>query len=570
MSKKASATLGLLLATSFGIPWASWAADITLDKTTSYDGLTIPDGAQIIVPPGKVAVMSVDGVETAITPGTYAGKVVLTVTEPILVKYRKLAPHPFRAAIMVTDGRIDQAHSAPAAVAEGTVTDQAAKGVHITSRDEKFNGILVGGSSHYEIDDPVIEMTGNGGNDFAGFGAALMSTGDSDVTVHNARIRTTGVVRTAVFVGGHSTMRLDHADIEARNGIQPPGYKFTLAMGQMFEVPWMLGLTGNVRATNLVDHGTVYYTDSHIRAQGWGALSTDDAAHVRMYVKNCLIETIDSGYGAYSIGDSVDSFSHSTFNVADMALIMAVNGSGIFTDGTVVNSRRFGVLMHSGVGGGQLIIERGSVFNTRSTAIQVKGRGSTILIDESKIHAGNGVILQAMENDDPYATASGGPPPGIDLSDLPPADPNAPIYSPDVVATIRNADLTGDFLNTRTSQGGLSVTLEKARVTGAISTGTQAPLTGEAPTAQTYWLIGAVTNSLGASHDKNGTSVSVDGASRWIVTQSSYLTALDLAQGGKIEAAPGYRLSLSVDGKRVPLAAGHYKGDVRVTVAPLS
>ena len=60
-----------------------------------------------------------------------------------------------------------------------------------------------------------------------------------------------------------------------------------------------------------------------------------------------------------------------------------------------------------------------------------------------------------------------------------------------------------------------------------------------------------LTNTLGASHDKNGASVSVDGSSRWIVTQSSYLTALDLAQGGKIEAAPGYRLSLSVDGKRV-------------------
>lgn len=570
MNKKASLKLGLLLMASFGIPRLALAADIKLDKTTSYDGLIIPEGAAVLAPPGKMAVMTVDGIETAIRPGAYSGKVVLTVTEPTPVKYRKLEPHPFHAALTVTDGHVDPTRSVPAAITEGSVTDQAAKGVHIASHDDKFNGILVGGASHYEIDDPVIEMTGNGGNDFAGFGAALMSTGESDVTVHNAKIHTTGVVRTAVFVGGHSTMRLDHADIEVRNGIQPPDYKFTLAMGQMFEVPWMLGLSGNVRATNLVDHGTVYYTNSHIRSQGWGALSTDDAAHVRMIVKDCLIETVDSGYGAYSIGDSVDTFSHSTFNVADMALIMAVNGSGVFTDGTVVNSRRFGVVMHSGIGGGQLTIERGSVFNTLSTAIEVKGRGSAIVIDDARIQAGNGVILQAMLNDDPYATGTGGPPPGIDTSDMPAPDPNAPAYSPDVVATLRNADLRGDFINSRASEGGMSVTLEKAKVTGAISTGVQAPLTGDAPTQQTYWLIGAVTNSLGASKDKNGTAVSIDGQSRWVVTQSSYLTALDVAPGGKITAAPGYKLALSVDGKRIALAPGHYKGDIRLAVAPLN
>jgi len=99
MRKKASATLGLLLATSFGIPWAAWAADIKLDKTTSYDGLTIPDGAQIVVPPGKVVLtaldlaqggkieaargyrlsLSIDGRRVPLAAGHYKGDVRLTV-----------------------------------------------------------------------------------------------------------------------------------------------------------------------------------------------------------------------------------------------------------------------------------------------------------------------------------------------------------------------------------------------------------------------------------------------------------------------------------------------------------
>ena len=45
-----------------------------------------------------------------------------------------------------------------------------------------------------------------------------------------------------------------------------------------------------VRATNLVGNGTLYLEDSHVRAQGWGALSTDDASRVRMFVKDSLIE----------------------------------------------------------------------------------------------------------------------------------------------------------------------------------------------------------------------------------------------------------------------------------------
>jgi hypothetical protein len=277
--------------------------------------LTIAPGGMLSAPANKSLSLTVNGIGTEIQAGSYAGNVVLSVTEDIPVKYHDLDPHHYRAALYVNDGSVDASRSVTAAIARGTIGNSNADGIVITSNEPRFNGIVVTGNSKYVVESPVIHMTGNGGNDFAGFGAAIMSSGTADVTVNNARIVNRGAVRTAVFVGGHSVMHVNNSSIETYNGTLPTDYKFTIDVGRMMEVPWMLGLSGNLRATNLVDHGTVYYNNSHIRTQGWGALSTDDAAVVRMYVRNCLIETVESGYGAYSIGDSVDHFSQSLLNV---------------------------------------------------------------------------------------------------------------------------------------------------------------------------------------------------------------------------------------------------------------
>jgi hypothetical protein len=540
--------------------------------TTALDALTIPDGGQLEAPPGKSVTLTVDGVNLAPLPGSYAGKVVLTVTDEVQVKYKALPPHSFRSAIYVEDGRYDPARSVSAAATGARIGDGIIAGASITSREERFNGIIVTGKSKLVIDHPVIDLTGNGGNDFAGYGAGIMSSGDAEVTVNSPRIRTRGAVRTALFVGGHSTMRVNDADIETWNGTLPADYKFTIEVGRMMEVPWMLGLSGNVRSTNLVDHGTVYFTNSRIRSQGWGALSTDDAARVRMFVKDSLIETVDSGYGAYSIGDSHDHFSHSTLNVADIGLIIAGPASGTFTDGTVVNSRRYGVMLHGGLGGGKLTIDKGSIVNSRLTAIEAKGRGTTILIDNARLHPGNGVLVQAMVNDDPFMKAMAAGQPIVGMQAPPPAAPEVEQRekelpaSPHVQATLRDTTLSGDLLNTRTAEGNMTVALERARLTGAISTGTQAPVSGQEPTVNTYWQIGEVTNTLAPTREKYGMEVQVGAGSRWTVTRNSYLTVLTVARGGMVGALPGTRLTFKVDGKVRPLKAGSYNGAIELLV----
>jgi hypothetical protein len=526
-----------------------------VDRTTAFSSLTIPAGAGLAAPAGHNLTMTVDGVGTAIEPGTYRGNIVLTVTDDIAVKFDKMAPFHYRTAVYVDDGRHVAEKSVAAAVVGGKVSDAAATNVSITSNEESFNGILITGNSRYTVENPTIVLNGNG-NDFAGLGAALMSSGNADVTVSNAKITTKGAVRTAIFVGGQSTMRVNDSSIEVFNGTLPADYKFNIDAGKMMEVPWMLGLSGNVRATMLVDHGTVYYNRSHIKAQAWGALSTDGPGVFRMYVTDSLIETVDSGYGAYSLGNSLDRFSHCTFNVADVGLIIAADGSGTFTDGTVVNSRRFGVMMHSGVGGGTLLIDKGSVFNTQSTAIQVKGRGTHIIIDHATINAANGIILQAMINDDPMAPA--GPLPGP-ANPAGAADGTAPGA---VTAVFRHVVLKGDIINSRTSQGDMSLTFESARIAGSITTAIAAPSTGKAPTAKTYTLIGDVKNTFGPTTDKYGLQLSLDRRSSWTVDQTSYLTRLTLAPGATIGAHPGFAVTLLVNGEETPIKAGTYIGKI--------
>jgi hypothetical protein len=569
-------------ADSEGVPTLASGSKWVVAKTTSLSSLTIPDGASITAADGHSLTMTVDGIGTAIAPGSYKGNVVLTVTDDIPVKYKDLDPHHFRVALYVDDGKVVPEKSVKAAIVGGKVSDASATGVSITSNEERFNGILVTGNSKYSIVSPTIKFTGNGGNDFAGFGAAIMSSGTADVTLSNARITNKGAVRTAVFVGGNSTMHVRNTTIDVANGILPADYKFTIEVGKMMAVPWMLGLTGNIRATNLVDNGTAYYSDSHIRTQGWGALSTDDTKRVRMYVSNTTVEAVDSGYGAYTIGDSVDRFSHSTLNVHDYGMIMAANGSGTFTNGTVVNSGRFGVMMHSGIGvNGTLLIEKGSIFNTKSTAIQVKGRGANIVVDYAQLNAGNGILLQAMINDDPMAPGGPGGPgaPGGPAGPPPPTGTVVGVQAPasaastaggsSVHATFRNVTLKGDIINSRAAQGGMVIRLEKATLTGGVSTATAEPTTGKTATADTYYLIGDIKNTLAPSKEKDGLRLTVGDGSTWMVDKTSYLNSLTIAPGATVAAKTGFTATLKVNGITKPIAAGTYSGKIALEVAPI-
>jgi len=610
--------------------FASAAADKNLDagatwvvnETTNLNSLSIAKGAAVKTPEGYSLTMTVDGVETPIKPGAYRGKIVLTITREITVNYNG-TPYKLRAAIDVEDGKYAADTSVAAAVAAGKVTDSSAKDVKITSVGENFNGIIIRGDSKssYSIVNPAINLVGHGGNDFAGVGAAIMTDGNSDVTVSNASIITDGSIRTAAVVRGKSTIHVNDSNIEVHNGALPEDYSFswTNPSGALMQVPWMLGLTGTCRATNLIENGTAYYNNTHIKAQGWGALSVDDTKKVRLNATKCLIETIDSGYGAYSIGDCVDTFSACKINVADMALIMAnETASGVFTEGTVVNSGRFGVMVHAG-NYGLLTIDKGSIFNTKKAVIQVKSSFPSIVVDNAKLNSQSGVILQAIVNDDPNMAGAGmGGGPGGDqagasgagggmpggaggkgaapsggaggggMPGATPAGGGAPDAAgggmpggagakadtkTDINATFKNMTLNGDIINSMTTLGEVVVTLERSAITGAITTAAAEHAVGKngeklvmKNETDLYYLIGEVKNTYCTTPDKYGVKVSLDGNSTWVVDKTSYLTGLTIAKGANVSAPKGYSVTMTVNGVNKAIDAGDYKGKIVLTV----
>jgi hypothetical protein len=513
------------------------------------------------------------------------------------------------------------------------VTDAAAKDVSITSVGDNFNGIIVRGEakSSYSIVNPVISLTGNGTNDFAGFGSAIMTDGNAEVTVDNAKINNTGAVRTAVWVGGNSVANVNNSEIETHSGTLPKDYSWSWAKGGptdgryvMMEVPWMLGIVGNNRATTVVGGGTAHYNNSHIKVQNWGALSTDAVRGAKLFANNSHIEAVESGYGAYADGAD-DSFSGCTFDVHDYGLIIA-GGTGHFTDGTVVNSGRFGVMSHSG--SGTITIDKGSVFNTKKAVIQIKGGQPTVIVDNAKLNSESGVILQAMVNDDPNrggggparggapgggrgearggapggmpGGAPGGAPGGIASGAAGGAPGGAPGEarggmpggapggapggtrggagaSGAVSATFKNVTLNGDIVTSMTSSSDVVVRFEKASITGAITTATAkhavAP-NGEELTMKDetdlYYLIGEVENTYEPTRDKYGINVSLDAGSSWVVNKTSYLTGLTIADGAKITAPEGYNLSMTVDGAGKKINAGAYKGKIVLKVSKIA
>jgi hypothetical protein len=541
---------------------------LTVTETTCLRQLSIADDAIVTAEEGYSLTLTVNGVETPIAPGEYRGKVVLTPTEEIVVAFNDMGTEDtyyYRTAIYVDDGQVVPERSVAAAVVGGEVTDAAARYVRMRSVGDEFNGLIVSGDSEYTLEGSDIHFTGNGGNDFTGFGAAVMAEGNADLVIDRARIITEGVVRTAVWAGENSTIEVNDSYIEARDGTLPEDYAggpFN-GGGVMMEVPWMLGITGNSRATNALGNATVYYNNSHIKAQAWGALSTDAVQDVKLYATDCRIEVEESGYGAYADGNSLDTFSGCWMNVADMGLIMTA-GSGVFTDGSVVNSGRFGVMMH-GSGSGSLTIDGGSVFHTEAAVIQVKGNYPTIVVDDAVLHSRSGVILESFANDDPFG-GPGGPPPGD--GEMPPG-PSEPSVKA-VTASFSNMRLRGDIVNGNTADSDILVNFENAVIKGAITTAATQRLAEDLTMddGDQYYLIGEVEHTFGppAAGDLYGLVATLDENSKWMVTETSYLTGLNLAEGAVVTAPRCRNLSMTVDGVETELEVGAYAGAIVLEV----
>ncbi|WP_043680170.1 autotransporter outer membrane beta-barrel domain-containing protein [Streptomyces xylophagus] len=603
---------------------------LTLTETTTTTSLTIEEGGVIAVPDGYSLTLTVDGEETgselaaltdgyggaatSIAAGTYTGTVILTVADATDIAYSDLT-FPFRQAIYVDSDGVDEAKSVPSAVLGGTVTDIAATGVTLTSDGEAFNGVYVADGGTYTLTDPTISFTGNGRCDFVGYGAAIVGTGSgTTLVVDGATIANEGVVRTAVIADATANVVVKNSTIHCADGTLPAEYPAsgTGDTRYMITVPWMLGISGNVRATNLLGASTrASYINSSVSSEKWGALSVDGGSYCTLTAINSTIaNTGGQGYGSYAIGNVTEHFLGCTFDVGDYALIhwgasahygdstkdavAALNTSlelgltsaelsALPVRATTIDAGRFMVLWYAA---GSVAIDGGTQVTTGETAFMCKAVAGTVTVDGSDgatITAGNGVLFQLMDTDRPSSVTVSGEPWSSETIGTYTEPTGSPTKSStwvttsaqttDARGTFTDIDLTGDFYNSVRGGGNASLrgqnlvlSFTGSTVEGVISASTAAHAVSTITSAE-YREISEVTNTPSAVVN-NGVVVTLGAGSTWTVTGTSYLSALSLASDASVTAPSGKTVTLKVNGTTTAIkAGGTYTGALTLTVS---
>lgn len=593
-----------------------------VEETTHLYDLTIAEGAALKAPEGKFIAMTVDGIGCDPKPGRYHGDIILTVAETY-----HMAPHAlmrlnnisreFTDAVVIESGKVIAEKGVPALIQEGTVTGEKAEGVYISSTAESFNGILVTGDQPYLVKDCKMELDGFGANDFMGVGSAVAAIDTADVTIDGCDFTVNGVTRCAVHVGGDSHVTVKNSRIQNTS----PDSDW------LGDFSWACGFLGTNRLCQLCDNGTVVYDNCDLISNGWGILSIDGTDKYNdMLVKNSRLTLSgprSHGYGAFCIGGNHVRFEGCDVNVTGYPLMlrgMMDKGRAEIVD-SKIRGRRFGLLAmgdtHS------VLTLAGSDFETDKSTMVFKGSATTVNITETAMRPGNGVILQLMDNDESGMTGQdfkipvGEADKAIEGRDLTTAGED------DINMTLTACRLTGDFFNSttniqankRSTQGGfgkfhdtligtgqghneptkdgkiadgpdapkpdedkpkmvmkdldtpknLGLTLVDTTITGIISSATQHYREGLTLIDESNRREMSNITQKAAPTVNNGVIVSLDRTSRWTVTGTSYVTALELAPGAVVDAPEGKTLKVTLDGKAIDLAPGRFAGKLVLT-----
>ncbi|MFE0679102.1 hypothetical protein [Streptomyces sp. NPDC058867] len=581
---------------------------LEVTRTTRLSSLAVHEGAVLVAPEGQELTLTVDGVETGsvldgtygmatvIAAGTYSGDVVLTPTAAHIKPFYGAEFH-LRQAVLVGKDGVVKGSSVLSAVRGGRLTDAGAKGVSLMSTGEAFNGVYVTDGASYTLTGTRIRWDGNGRNDFSTYGTAVTSMGaGTRVVLDGADIRTRGMVRTAVTAtsGGHLVVK--NSQIHARDGIPRDDYAFQLGH-QMMSVPWMLGLEGNNRATMVYGSGnTAAYVNSELSAEKWGVLSTDLVSDSTLAVINCTATvTGSSGYGTFSDGATmhnlllgtdftVPSFvgitggGHLTFDDSSRETVAALNDeldlrltarelAALEPRSSVIESAAFGVMLQMW-DGGSVHVGGGTRFSTGKTLFLVKGKQANITVDGSqgaRVSAGNGVLVQVMETDDP------GRADGVytEPTEAPVRDTSFDTtaeHASDVTVSFTDIEVSGDFYNAMRDGKNLVITLDGTLLTGVVSAAVSRHAVSSISAAN-WDQLNHVTNTAQTAVN-NGVLLELGAGSLWTVSGTSYLTKLVIDERARVRAAHGKSLTLTVDGTVTALKAGvTYTGAVALTVA---
>ena len=218
-------------------------------------------------------------------------------------------------------------------------SDTEANNVTVKSNGAHFNGIYVTGNSKYAINKANVTANGDGGDDFSGWGSAVMADQNTDVTINDSYINTAGTIRTAIWVGDSSKTTVNNSVIYAQETNDDYSTYSELVPSMMKRVPFALGMEGTIRATNVLGAGQAIYNNSMIISTGWGALSTDSGTSYNNTGTYALqVNNSVSGIGTVEVAQAAKKYTATqTVNGVTYGYIMGGSGYVTYADSGVWN-----------------------------------------------------------------------------------------------------------------------------------------------------------------------------------------------------------------------------------------
>ena len=284
-------------------------------------------------------------------------------------------------------------------------------------------------------------------SDFTGTGVAIVVDDYAKVQAHDLSIYTEGFVRAAAIVYNGAEMTIKNSSLVTM-GANPlteayDGYKNSANTSKMISPPWVLGIQGGIRTINVLGtKPTLNIIDSYLATGGWGVLSTDGCSEPLLNIVDTTLEVLPeskggmdsgwalfgydkdkygSGYGSYIIGDSTELFYGVKIKGGTYGAI-GRGGKAVYasTKGSIDLYNAYGAKIETAEGRGEVSVIDcvygvmthanediaisyidGTVVNAEESVFMYRSSGTADFVaDEASLNAGNGIILQMIDDDD--------------------------------------------------------------------------------------------------------------------------------------------------------------------------
>jgi len=503
--------------------------------------------------------------------------------------------------IKITDGKRDTASELADSKARltidknGSINDLNAGGIRIETSETGNSGVYVNGDTgKFTLGGPadLYTLDGTGYNSViklddtdvatttskystelaAGFGYGVKG---GTAYLENAYVYTVGPGRPATYAAGKGTMIVKDSYVEAKGGTSSfiPGFKL---------------ISGSARA-NLIMGGSAFFFNTRAKSNDWGALSTDTGGPdpTYLYVYNTYAESTNGGYGTYSDTNCFVYLYGSTLKAGEFGAILSnsgelyadsgANASTIVkekmdaddkttTQGSTITGARNAVMVHT-VDSMQNADSAALTFkaklnvknSTLSTVTDLKSNGD--YVNDKKVgasapfinhHLGSVILFRSGNADvslDKVQMASSNK---TLIHSVPDYDEGGASYPIDghealgISVSLKDMNLTGNILH-EDFQRKMTLNLSHTTITGKIISGTMAAWNN-------LWAGYSKDIQAALTHNTTyksiwGLRMTMDGESRWIVTDTSTLATLTMANGASITAEKGKTLKIYKDCK---------------------